>query len=350
MAGATITRVAAFRSSREVRQPNEAPRFGSSRRHYRCGVRVAFIGGTHLVGPVAVPLLLKAGHEVAVAHTGAHEQPAVADAEHLHAPWPELLDEGGPIERWSPDALVDTFARGANGDAAATLRALARRAGVSHVVVVSSMDVYAHCIHAGVGAGTGVVAMPPQPFPITEDAPLRVGPYPGAPPGHDNAAMEAEVGGAERVTILRPGAIYGPYTETRERYFVERVRDGIAVLELPDRGQQFFHRVAVERVARAVVAAFEHAPAGTWACNVVDPYDWTFAGLAGEIGRLLEWEWEPVCVPFNRADHPWALAHPIIGSDTRLREVLHVVEPEPRDALAETIAWLWDHRHNLVST
>ena len=33
-------------------------------------MRVAFLGGTHHVGPVAVPLLLEAGHEVVVAHSG----------------------------------------------------------------------------------------------------------------------------------------------------------------------------------------------------------------------------------------------------------------------------------------
>ena len=310
-------------------------------------MRVAFVGGTHYVGPVAVPLLLEAGHEVVVAHSGAHEHPAVADVEHLHGPRDELLAEGGPIERWAPEVLIDTFAPGATAEKGLALAACASRAGAAQVVAVSSMDVYEHCVHAGIADGSGVVPMPPQRLPLSEDAPLRDKPYPGGSPEHDNVAMEAALGGAARITALRPGAIYGPYRNTRERYLVERVRDGVRELTLPDRGQQIFHAVAVERVGRAVVASLERAPEGFWACNVVDPAYWTFAGLAGEVGRLLDWDWEPVDVTFAEADHPWATAHPIIGSDIRLREILQVEEPEPRDALAEAIRWLWEHRAEL---
>jgi nucleoside-diphosphate-sugar epimerase len=310
-------------------------------------MRVAFIGGTHYLGPVAVPLLLQASQEVVVAHSGTHEHPSVADVEHLHGSRDELFTEGGLIERWSPDVLVDTFAGGATAEKSRALIACAHRCGAAHIVAVSSMDVYAHCVHAGMADGSGTVAMPPQPLPITEDAPLRDRPYPGGSPAHDNVAMEAGLDGGARITVLRPGAIYGPYPNTRERYFVERVRDGIRELKFPERGQQIFHRVAVERVGRAIVAAIDRAPDGIWACNVVDPYDWTFAGLAGQIGRLLDWEWQPVEVRFEDADHPWAAAHPIFGSDFRLQEILKVREPDPRDALAETIEWLWQHRDQM---
>jgi nucleoside-diphosphate-sugar epimerase len=310
-------------------------------------MRVAFIGGTYYVGPVAVPLLLRANHEVVVAHSGVHEHPSVADVEHLHGSREELLAEGGVIERWSPGVLVDTFAGGATAEKSRVLSACAQRCGAAQIIVVSSMDVYAHCIHAGLADGSGIVTMPPQSLPITEDASLRIGPYPGASPGHDNVAMEAALEGLARMTVLRPGAIYGPYPNTRERYFVERVRDGVHNLKFPDRGQQIFHRVAVERVGRAIVAAIEHAPNGFWACNVVDPYDWTFAGLAGQVGRLLDWDWNPVEVPFKDEDQPWAAAHPIFGSDYRLREILEVREPDPRAALADTIEWLWQHRDQL---
>jgi hypothetical protein len=58
-------------------------------------MRVAFVGGTHVVGPVAVPPLAEAGDEVAVAHSGAHEHPAVAEVEHLHASYDDLLADCG---------------------------------------------------------------------------------------------------------------------------------------------------------------------------------------------------------------------------------------------------------------
>jgi nucleoside-diphosphate-sugar epimerase len=302
------------------------------------------------VGPVAVPLLLEAGHEVVVGHSGAHEHPAVADVEHLHGSRDELLAEGGLIERWSPDVLVDTCAPGATAKGGQALSACAKRCGATQIVAVSSLDVYAHCIHAGIADGSGIVAMPPQPLPISEDAPLRDRPYPGGSAAHDNVAMEVALDGVARLTVLRPGAIYGPFPNTRERYFVELVRDGIRELKFPERGQQIFHRVAVERVARAIVASLDRAPDGFWACNVVDPYDWTFAGLAGEIARLLDWEWQPVDVAFEDADHPWAAAHPVFASDVRLREILEVKEPDPRTALSETIEWLWQRRDELPAS
>jgi nucleoside-diphosphate-sugar epimerase len=310
-------------------------------------MRVAFLGGTHFVGPAAVPLLVEAGHEVVVAHSGAHEHPAVAGIEHLHGTREDLLSEDGAVERWSPDALVDTFGAGATAEKGQALADCASRCGADQVIAVSSMDVYQHSVHAGISDGSGVVPLPTQPLPLDEAAPLRDGPYPGGSPAHDNVAMEAGLGGAGRVTVLRPGAIYGPYPSTRERYLVTRVRDGIRQLELPDRGQQIFHGVAVERVGRSIVGSLEHAPEGFWPCNVVDPVWRTYAGLAAQVGRLLDWDWEPVDVPLAEADHPWATAHPIVGSDLRLREVLRVEEPDPRDALAETIAWLWEHRSEL---
>jgi nucleoside-diphosphate-sugar epimerase len=173
---------------------------------------------------------------------------------------------------------------------------------------------------------------------------LRTAPYPGGGPKHDNVAMEAALHGAPRVTVLRPGAIYGPHPAVRESFLVERIASGDATLRLPDGGTQLWHRVAVERVANAVVAALERAPDGFWACTVADPYDWDYSGLAARVAGLLDWQWEPQRVSFSEEDHPWQTSHPVLASDRRLREVLGVTEPDPEAALAETIQWLWRRR------
>jgi nucleoside-diphosphate-sugar epimerase len=304
-------------------------------------LRVAFVGGTRFVGPVAVRLLLEAGHEVAVAHSGAHEAAGLEHVEHLHGSRADLLAPGGPVERWRADALVDTFAGGASAQKASELLTC----GAGRVVAISSLDVYQHCVEAGLGDGSGAVALPTEPVPLREDVSgLRSGPYPGAKPGHDNVAMEQALHAFDgRVTALRPGTIYGPHADTREGFIVDKVRRGERRLELPDGGAQFFHRVAVERVGRAVVAALDRAPDGFWACNVVDPVDREYASLAGEIGRLLDWEWEPVNVPYAEADdHPWNVSHAVIASDERLRHTLGVMEPDPDAALEACVRWLWD--------
>lgn len=312
-------------------------------------MRVAFMGGTNFVGPATLGLLLEAGHEVAIAHTGAHEHAGAQDVEHLHAERTALLRPGGEVERWRPDAIVDTFAGGATAEKARQVKECASRASCQRIVAISSMDVYQHCVDAGLADFSGIATFPSQPLPLNEDAPLRTGPYPGGSAEHDNTAMERELHDAGTVMVLRPGAIYGPGSMVREWFLVRKIARGEHRLELPDGGAQYWHRVAVDRVARAIVASLDRAPSGFWACNVVDPYDWSFAGLAYHVAALLDWQWEPVGVAFSETDHPWQTAHPVLCSDERLRTVLSVTEPDPRRALAATTNWLWEHREQLLA-
>lgn len=309
-------------------------------------MRVAFVGGTNFVGPAAVRLLGEAGHEVAVAHSGAHEHDGLTAFEHLHATREALLAADGSIDRWRPDVLVDTFSGGASGKKAAQTLACADR-NDAHIVAISSMDVYQHCVDAGLGDGTGVAAFPRHAIPLDESDLLRDGPYPGAATGHDNVAMEAVFHAARSAIALRPGAIYGPHAGAREWHFVERIARGERRLELPDGGGQVWHRVAIERVGRAIVAATANPQPGFWACNVVDPHDLTYAGLAARVAEILDWEWEPARVAFDAVDHPWHVAFPVLCSDRRLRDVLGVNAPDPDAALNETVQWLWENRDRL---
>jgi nucleoside-diphosphate-sugar epimerase len=314
-------------------------------------VRVVVIGGTKFVGPAAVGRLLAAGHEVAVAHSGAHEHPAVESVEHLHGDRDALLSPAGPIDGRRPEVLVDTFPGGASAAKGEELAACAARTG-AHVVAISSVDVYQHGVDSGMGDGTGTLALTVDPIPLREDARRRVGPYPGAAPGHDNVAMEEALERAAcPATLLRPGAIYGPHPAAREWTLVRKAALGDRDLPLPDGGVQLFHRVALDRVARAILAAVERPAAEPWACNVVDPYDRDYSGLARAVGQVLDWDWEPRRVPFTEDVHPWQTAHPMLASDRRLREDLGVEadQPDPDDALRETVEWLWEHREEILA-
>jgi nucleoside-diphosphate-sugar epimerase len=288
---------------------------------------------------------------VAVAHTGAHEHAETEAVEHLHGDRDALLATGGPVDAWRPDALVDTFPGGATTAKAAQLAECAARTG-ARVVAISSMDVYQHGVDSGVADGGGMLAMAVDPIPLAEDARRRTAPYPGGGPDHDNVAMEAVLEQAGRPAVaLRPGAIYGPHPSTREWTLVRKVAVGDRSLPLPDGGVQLFHRVALERVARAVAAAVEASPDGVWACNVVDPFDRDYSGLARRVGEILDWEWEPQRVPFEEDVHPWQTGHAVLGSDRRLREELGVGadQPDPDEALRETIEWLWRHREEILA-
>jgi nucleoside-diphosphate-sugar epimerase len=188
--------------------------------------------------------------------------------------------------------------------------------------------------------------LPLDALPLREDAPRRP-PRDGDGARHDNVAMEDALHGAGALTVLRPGAIYGPYLHPRvfrEWYLVGKVARGERRLPLPGGGTQLFHRVAAERVGRAVAAAVERAPGGRWECNVGDPQDLTFGALAGLVAARLDWAWEPVNVPWEEGDHPWNVRHPVVTDTTRLRQTLGVTDPDPIAATAAQIDWLWDNR------
>lgn len=307
-------------------------------------MRLLFIGGTGPVGIAASRVAIAGGHEVVVAHSGQHEPADDLGTRHVHGDRDELITLAGPISRIGADVIVDTRTKAEN---ATSVVSCARAAGARRLIVVSSSDVYEYFVTgSGYEVAGGRAILPSQTLPITEDAPRRTAPYPWAPAGHDNAAMERSVEAAREgldVSVIRPGMIYGPGAAGREWTIVARIKRGERRIELPDGGGQFFGRVALERVGRAIVAAAERAPGGFWPVNVVDPYGWTYAGLVGEIGRILSWEWEPVFVRFEEATHPFKLQSPYLLSDARLREALGVTEPDPREALTETVRWLWDH-------
>jgi nucleoside-diphosphate-sugar epimerase len=313
-------------------------------------MRVLLVGGTGPLGQASIPHLLEAGHQVAVAHTGTHEPPGHGDVQHLHGARPALLADGGPAERWRPDVLVDTFAGGATAAKAIELGSLAERCEAGQIVAVSSIDVYRHCAAAGVD-GNEPLELPLDPLPLDEGAPKRSGPSPGGGTSHDNVAMEAALGAAPRITVLRPGAIYGPHMHPRvlrEWYLVGKVARGERTLELPAGGTQLFHRVALERVGRAVTAAVRAAPEGRWECNVADPTDFTYGGLARLVAAELGWDWETRMVWPDESDHPWNVRHPVIADTRRLRSVLGVVDPEPVAATTDQVRWLWGHRDELM--
>lgn len=312
-------------------------------------MRVLFVGGTGPVGQASVPPLLEDGHAVAVAHTGAHEPPGLGGVEHLHGTRPELLAAGGAAERWTPEVIVDTFAGGATAAKANELGDLGERCGATQIVAVSSMDVYRHCAAAGVD-GNEPVDLPSEALPLPETAAKRDGPSPGGGQTHDNVAMEAALHGAPRITVLRPGAIYGPHVHAhvlREWYLVGKVARGERDLALPAGGTQLFHRVALDRVGRAVAAAVRAAPEGRWECNVADPRDFTFGALARLVAEQLGWKWETRTVGWDEGDHPWNVRHPVIADTSRLQQVLGVVHPDPVEATTEQVRWLWDHREEL---
>lgn len=178
-------------------------------------MQVLVIGGTRFIGAHAVRLLHDAGAHVTVFHRGTSRNPVLpGDIEHVldaGAAYPVTAFPAPLLRDW--DVVVHMVAMG-EADAKAAVAAFEGRAG--RLVLVSSCDVY-----RAYGRLTKTEPGPPDPVPLTEDAPLRgvLYPYRGMEAelgafarDYDKVLAEAAVRNAAAPdwTILRLPKVYGP--------------------------------------------------------------------------------------------------------------------------------------------
>lgn len=236
----------------------------------------AFIlGGSGQIGRAVATRLLAADWEV------------VAASRHPSPDLPSGCDQIA-VDRHAPGTLASALGCGADllidciaYDAADAMQLLELTSSVGRFCAISSASVYRD------DEGRSLVqaqasGFPELPVPITETQPtVSAG---DANYATRKIAMEQALldGAAERVTILRPCAIYGPGSRSaREWWFVKRLLDGRRHIPVAYGGESRFHTTAVEAIAAAVmVAARPDAPA---IMNVVDP----IAPTVAEIGAAI---------------------------------------------------------------
>jgi nucleoside-diphosphate-sugar epimerase len=175
--------------------------------------RVLVIGGTRFIGAHVTRQLFADGADVTVYHRGRTEHPLLPPIVHVCSPSAEypVVNFPDALKRdW--DAIVHMVAMG-EADARAAADAFVGRAG--RMVLISSGDVY-----RAYGRLTRLEPGPPDPVPLTEDAPLRVRlyPYRGQEKSLGAYAHNYEKILAERAvmdsavpwTVLRLPKVYGP--------------------------------------------------------------------------------------------------------------------------------------------
>jgi nucleoside-diphosphate-sugar epimerase len=303
-------------------------------------MRILIIGGTTLTGPYAVRRLHALSHEVTVFHRGQHEAELPSGVRHVHGDVAHLPPE---ISYLAPDVVVHMWAM-TEMDAESFVdrfRGVATRA-----VVISSGDVY-----RAYGRLTGLEPGPPDPIPLTEDAPLRDSRYPyrKMAPNPDHWMVQYDKVLVEQVLmhqsdlptcVLRFPAVLGPKEYRRFQRWLQPMLRGDMELRIHDRwaGWRWTHGFA-EDVAEAVVLAATNSSSAGQIYNVGESHTPTMAERLAEFARIADWRGRVFEVPASELAEtdrmPYDFAHHIVYDTSRIRTELgykEVVSPEVSQA------------------
>ncbi|MGW4597229.1 NAD-dependent epimerase/dehydratase family protein [Streptomyces sp. NPDC004457] len=239
------------------------------------------------------------------------------------------------------DLLVDVVAYDAGH--ARQVTGLAGRIGSA--VVISSVSVYED------GAGRGFDTMgepdgfPGYPVPVPETQPTVA---PGeATYSTRKAALERELlapGAGLPVTVLRAGAVHGPYSPLpRELYFVRRNLDGRRDRVLAYRGESRFHPASVRNIAELVRLAA--ARPGSRVLNACDGQAPTVAGIGAAIDAVMGVETRTAYLNGPPAGSvgrtPWSVPGPVVcDMSAAERELGYRPVVSYAESLPETVEWL----------
>ncbi|MGX1883025.1 NAD-dependent epimerase/dehydratase family protein [Streptomyces sp. NPDC055287] len=300
------------------------------------------IGATGQIGRAAVRALAEDGWDVTAASRGGGRDET----------WPQevrasALDRDDDAALSAAlgdgcDVLVDMVAMEERH--AAQLTGLADRIGSA--VVISSGAVYEDDKGRGFDTQAEPDGFPQYPVPIPETQPT-VAPG-GTTYGTRKVAIERhllEAAGRLPATVLRAGAVHGPYSRTpREIHFVKRVLDGRPVRILAHGGRSRFHPVHVSNLGELIRLAA--ARPGARVLNAGDPDVPTVAEISTAIDAVMGARSELVLVdgppPVGTVgETPWSGGHPVVYDMAAAeRELGYRAVTGYADSLPATVEWL----------
>lgn len=194
---------------------------------------------------------------------------------------------------------------------------------VGRICAISSVSVYADKEGRTLDEARDT-GFPDFPVPITTSQ-STVEPGPATYSTRKIAMEQTLLGGSTiPVTILRPGAIHGPFSKhAREWFFVKRLLDGRKQIPLAYNAESRFHTTAVQNIASAVFACAEGILPPI--VNVVDPVAPTTHQIGTAIMQKLGVEAEIVRLPDQgyppkRGLSPWSIPKPMVCAPSGLFE------------------------------
>jgi nucleoside-diphosphate-sugar epimerase len=304
-------------------------------------VRILVLGGTGFIGSYVVRALADGGFDVTVFHRGGNEPRLTPDLRHLHGSFERLADFRPAFRKLRPEVVLDMVPyidKGGHG--IAHLRGIAERA-----IVVSSGDVYrafARLWQSEPG--------PPDPVPLTEDAPLRAVPAPDGKGEDDFDNLEAERAAladpALAPTILRLPATHGPGDgQHRLARYVRAMADARPAIVLGQAQAEWrWSRGYVENVAAAIALAAHDERARGRIYNVGAEPALTEVEWVRMIAGVTGWAGEVRVVPDDRLPetlrHRFDFAQHLALDTTRIRSELGYREKvDEAEGVRRTVEW-----------
>ena len=304
------------------------------------------IGGTGQIGAAAARRLAADGWSVLIAHRGSHSgDAALADLDVTTIRLDRDDTESLLARARGHDLVLDTVAyEPRHADQ------LAQLAGdVGSLVVISTGSVYTGRDGGYLDIVTGPEDFPDYPLPLREtDATVDNGEQTYSPL---KAAMERRLLAAEDlpVSILRPGAVYGPFSPAlREWFFIKRALDHRHQVVLSDDGTNRFSTSSTVNIAELV--ALCAAQPGRRVLNAVDEDKLSVAEIARSVFRALDRDVEIVTFPGPPVDGlgstPWSVAHPLLLSMAAATVELGYRQPAAyTEAVAAAVDWAVREAH-----
>jgi len=245
----------------------------------RKSLKILFLGGTGMLGPHVVRILVDRGHEVTLFNRGNRDEMfpdlefiqgnRIVDVEPGLKPLKDQIDTG---RKW--DAVIDTASVHTWVENSAKLLA----GHVDHYTYISSLSVYADHSKVGLDESDTVATMPDD---VADEitTPRYNMMYYGAVKARSETAARKHFPG--KALIHRPGLLVGPRDFThRFSYWPYRVRQGGEVLA-PGSADHRVQFTDVRDLAAFMVLGIEGGLADTY--NVSGP-----VGGGMTIGKLLE--------------------------------------------------------------
>ncbi|MQY37186.1 hypothetical protein SRB17_51900 [Streptomyces sp. RB17] len=305
--------------------------------------KAVVIGASGQIGRPTVEALAGDGWEVTAASRGGGRDRAWGDGVRTvrldrsdHAALASVVGDGC-------DLLVDMIAY--DTAHARQLTSLAGRVGSA--VVISTVSVY----DDGKGRNFDTLhepdGFPAYPVPVPESRPT-VAPGEGSYSAR-KVALEHELLAADGklpVTVLRPGAVHGPYSPLpRELYFVKRNLDGRRRRVLSYQGESRFHPSSARNIAELVRLAA--ARPGTRVLNACDGEAPTVAEIGAAVDAVMGAETETALLdgpPDGSVGRtPWSVPLPVVfDMSAAERELGYRPVVSYAESLPETVDWLTD--------